>query len=141
MELQRSWGFCTVDMFASLTSKKCPLFFSRWCSYGAVAADAFSVEAQPWWKFGFSWWVPPPTLIAKTIVWARKYRSKRILGFPVWPSNIFFSCLRLDEGWIPEIKRLVIYPAGSPVLKGSSPSYIFGSSTLNFDFAFAHLRF
>lgn len=48
-ELQQSWGYCTVDIFASPSSKECAHFVSRWCSSDAVATDAFSDEAHPSW--------------------------------------------------------------------------------------------
>ncbi|VDN21173.1 unnamed protein product [Cylicostephanus goldi] len=140
-QLQKDWGSCNIDLFASLSSRKCPSFISREACSEAVATDAFSAEAAMWWRSNFIWWVPPPNLIAKTLFWARRHGSSGILGFPFWPSNLFFAYLREGDSWIPEIKAVKIFPAGSPVLVGNSPSFTFGGKSLNFDFAFALIRF
>ncbi|KAK6038597.1 ribonuclease HI [Cooperia oncophora] len=106
-----------------------------------VGIDAFSAESSRFWKSDFCWWVPPPYLIPKTLSWARLHRSKGILGFPMWPSNMFFPLLRQGDSWIQQIRQIIIFPAGTPVLQGPSPSFTFTSPKLKFDFAFALLSF
>ncbi|KAK6755446.1 hypothetical protein RB195_014047 [Necator americanus] len=140
-ELQRVWGKCTVDMFASTASRKCERFVSRDENHAAVAHDAFLPLAQIWWTVSIGWWVPPPFLIAQTLLCAKANKSRGILGFPMWASHLFFPILRDGNGWIPQIKQFMIFPAGSPVLKGGSLSYTFGGESLDFDFAFALISF
>ncbi|EYC27290.1 hypothetical protein Y032_0009g630 [Ancylostoma ceylanicum] len=48
------WDFPPVQVVA-FSSRK--VRNPRSSSFGAVAGDVFSVEAQRWWKFGFSWTV------------------------------------------------------------------------------------
>ncbi|VDK65381.1 unnamed protein product [Cylicostephanus goldi] len=140
-ELQNAWGTCTLDMFASEFTAKCSRFVSRWVSQQTLAVDAFSIEARKLWGSEFLWWVPPPYLIARSILVAKQCGTTGILGFPLWESNLFYPLLRKGDQWIPEIKDMKIYPAGFPVLNGFSHSHTFGCPYLQFDFAFALIDF
>ncbi|KAK6048056.1 hypothetical protein COOONC_14439 [Cooperia oncophora] len=62
------------------------------------------------------WWVPHPHLIPSTLPWAKLHLSRGILGFPVWPSHLSFPLL-VNEGWIPEILEVIVFPAGTKVLQ------------------------
>lgn len=138
-ELEDAWGTCTIDTFASSVSSKCEKFISRAYDPSAVSFNAFASQSLPWWTNEFAWWVPPPYLIARTVIWAKKNHSKGILGFPMWASHLFFGELREKGKWISEIKKITIFPAGSPILKGNSQSYTFKDPFLSFDFAFCLL--
>ena len=140
-QINERWGPFEVDLFADKNNKKCDIFISRWFDEGCSAVNAFSESATKFWTQRHCWLVPPPCLLTDTIFMARKFSTKGVIGFPLWPSHTSFMSLRDGSTWIKEILDTFLVPKGAQLLKSGSPSYTFKAPSVNFDFVFAKIDF
>ena len=84
--LDIEWGPHSYDRFASDYNRQCEKFNSRrWCP-GTSGIDAF----KQLWNRDCNWWVPPPSLIGKTIDKIESERSSGTLVIPLWRSAPFW---------------------------------------------------
>ena len=80
----RQLGQPTIDLFASRTNSKCPLYFSWLPDPGALLVDAFTTH---WGELGLFWAFPPFFLILKTLRKIQTDRATGIVIVPRWPSQ------------------------------------------------------
>jgi len=76
-----------LDVFASSTNKRCPMFYSEYFDHGTGGVEAFS---QPWEPF-MCWLCPPIKLLIKVAIRIRSSRCKGVLVLPNWPTANYFT--------------------------------------------------
>ena len=79
-----------MDLFASPSNHKLPLWFSRSRCDGASGADAFTQSWTGWSIYAF----PPRNLLLKTLLKIRADKvEEAIVIAPHWPKRIWFPLL------------------------------------------------
>ncbi|KAK6009374.1 hypothetical protein OSTOST_25718, partial [Ostertagia ostertagi] len=148
VDLKRKWK-TIVTQVARMQTEQCALSFRLETVRGrkklaceeSSGIDAFSSESTIWWNSSSNFWLVGSS---SSISFLKLWPGPNCIvvggfqGSQCGPQT-FFPWLRQNDSWIPELKSIRFFPAGSPVLDGFSPSYTFGSPSLNFDFAFALL--
>ncbi len=91
----RRFGLAHVDLFASLETSHCQLFYSL--TEGTLGMDALA-HSWPWGlrKYAF----PPVSLLAQTLCKVREEEEQILLVAPYWPTRT----------WFPELMLLVTAP-------------------------------
>ena len=88
--LFQRWGTPQVDLFASSSNHKLPVWFSRTYHPEATAVDAFHQN----WSGLFVYAHPPFKLIRKTLLQIRNQQvEKAIVVLPNWPSQDWYPLL------------------------------------------------
>ncbi|KAL1504118.1 hypothetical protein AB1Y20_010528 [Prymnesium parvum] len=82
--LQRRWGWCTVDAFASPATAQLPRYWvpaHHTLDYGgAEAVDAFAQA----WDDEFLWVHPPPSLVPHVLQMLQRSRCLAMVCIPAW---------------------------------------------------------
>ena len=88
-QLQRAWGWCTVDAFASAATAQLPRYWAAVDGTGGEAIDAF---AQEWW--GERLWVhPPPALLPAVVQMLLASGASAHVCAPHWTGASWFGAL------------------------------------------------
>jgi hypothetical protein len=102
-DIQRLWGRCTVDAFASPATALLPRYWTADCVEGAEATDAFAQS----WQGELVWAHPPPGLLLELVQFLERTRARAIVCAPHWPG----------EAWYPLLLQLssqsITFPPGS----------------------------
>ncbi len=93
-DLQR-FGLAQVDLFASLETSHCQLFYSL--TEGTLGTDAL---AHSWPRGLRKYAFPPVSLLAQTLCKVREEEEQILLVAPYWPTRT----------WFPELMLLVTAP-------------------------------
>ncbi len=96
--VQRIWqrfGLAQVDLFASLETSHCQLFYSL--TDGTLGTDAL---AHSWPRGLCKYAFPPVSLLAQTLCKVREEEEQILLVAPYWPTRT----------WFPELMLLVTAP-------------------------------
>lgn len=83
--IMNKFGKCSLDLFADNLTAKCTRFFSKELCPFSLGSNAFE-HPQAWHPSEFVWCVPPPNLLAQVLRFAKRYRTRGILGLPKWES-------------------------------------------------------
>ena len=89
--LQRLWGPCTIDRFASANNTQLPRFNSAWASPGSSGVDAF---AQQDWERERSFCNPPWELLDRLAQHLRETGARAVVVAPHWPAQAWYQQLR-----------------------------------------------
>ncbi len=120
--LEREWGCCTMDRFATDKNAKLIRFNSRFACSGSEAIDSFSQD----WSGEVNWLVPPPHLIPQALLHLEKCRARAILVAPFWPSSRFWPFLFSWKGTTRMVVDWKEFKAGRRFLiAGDQPGSIF----------------
>lgn len=98
-----------VDLFASNTNARLPIYFSKFWSEGCAGVDAF---AHVW--NGILWICPPISLLPRIANEIRKRPCQGIIVIPDWPTSSFYCKFKTKNGFrepfhFQEIIRPYIY--------------------------------
>jgi hypothetical protein len=88
-QICETFGYPTVDLFASRLNWKIRTYFSYLYDPGATQIDAFS---EPWLHC-LSYAFPPFNCVGKVIQKARKEKANLILVCPNWPGQVWYTDL------------------------------------------------
>ncbi len=91
----RRFGLAQVDLFASLETSHCQLFYSL--TEGTLGTDAL---AHSWPQGLCKYALPPVSLLAQTLCKVREEEEQILLVAPYWPTRT----------WFPELMLLVTAP-------------------------------
>ncbi len=91
----RRFGLAQVDLFASLETSHCQLFYSL--TEGTLGTDAL---AHSWPRGLCKYALPPVSLLAQTLCKVREEEEQILLVAPYWPT----------QTWFPELMLLVTAP-------------------------------
>ncbi len=91
----RRFGLAQVDLFASLETSHCQLFYSL--TEGTLGTDAL---AHSWPRGLRKYAFPPVSLLAQTLCKVREVEEQILLVAPYWPTRT----------WFPELMLLVTAP-------------------------------
>ncbi len=91
----RRFGLAQVDLFASLETSHCQLFYSL--TEGTLGTDAL---AHSWPRGLRKYAFPPVSLLEQTLCKVREEEEQILLVAPYWPTRT----------WFPELKLLVTTP-------------------------------
>ncbi len=91
----RRFGLAQVDLFASLETSHCQLFYSL--TEGTLSTDAL---AHSWPRGLREYAFPPVSLLAQTLCKVREEEEQILLVAPYWPTRT----------WFPELMLLVTAP-------------------------------
>ncbi len=91
----RRFGLAQVDLFASLETSHCQLFYSL--TEGTLSTDAL---AHSWPRGLRKYAFPPVSLLAQTLCKVREEEEQILLVAPYWPTRT----------WFPELMLLVTAP-------------------------------
>ncbi len=91
----RRFGLAQVDLFASLETSHCQLFYSL--TEGTLGTDAL---AHSWPRGLRNYAFPPVSLLAQTLCKVREEEEQILLVAPYWPTRT----------WFPELMLLVTAP-------------------------------
>ncbi len=91
----RRFGLAQVDLFASLETSHCQLFYSL--TDGTLGTDAL---AHSWPRGLLKYAFPPVSLLAQTLCKVREEEEQILLVAPYWPTRT----------WFPELMLLVTAP-------------------------------
>ena len=91
--INRLWGACTIDRFASWKNTKTSRFNSKYWTPKCEAVDAFTQD----WGNDFNWLVPPISLVPRVIRHAERCSAKGILVVPVWRSAPYWPMLCIND--------------------------------------------
>jgi len=89
--LQRLWGPCTVDRFATANNAQLPRFNSAWACPGSAGVDAF---AQPDWAEEVNYCNPPWELLDRLAQHLRETGAPAVVVAPHWPAQAWYQALR-----------------------------------------------
>jgi len=89
MHIQRLWGECTVDAFASAATAQLPRFWSRAPQPSAEATDAFAQE----WRGERLWVHPPPSLLPTVVQQLERAQTVAYVCAPRWPGAAWYGML------------------------------------------------
>jgi len=89
VHIQRLWGACTVDAFASAATAQLPRFWSRSPQPSAEATDAFAQE----WRGERLWVHPPPSLLPTVVQQLEHTRAVAYVCAPRWPGAQWYGML------------------------------------------------
>jgi hypothetical protein len=103
--LNKAYGPCTIDIFASNLSHKVKKFYAKYWCVGAQGVDAFAYS----WTNNFCWMVPPPNLTSKVLSHCKRCKSKGLLIIPKWKSAFFWPTLHNGTRWTDGIELLMEY--------------------------------
>ncbi|KAK6046571.1 hypothetical protein COOONC_15923 [Cooperia oncophora] len=96
-------------------------------------------ELETWYPL---WLVPPPSLVAKSLSWARHHQSLGILGCPYWPSQAYFLILKPDgQRWANFVRNGVLFPVGSRLFEPCPNSKVLNSEFPKVRFLFLLIDF
>ena len=93
--VSKTFGLPHVDLFASRTNKKVPVYVSWLPDPGSFAVDAFSLK---WDRFKLLYCFPPFSKIWMTINKIKQEKVTAILIAPLWPT----------QSWYPAILQLLV---------------------------------
>ena len=88
--IQRSWGWCTVDAFASPATAQLPRFWTAPGHAGGEAQDAFAQE----WGGERLWVHPPPAMLPAVVQMLDSARTEAYVCAPRWPAAAWYGMLR-----------------------------------------------
>ncbi len=91
----RRFGLAQVDLFASLETSHCQLFYSL--TEGTLGTDALA-HSWPWGLHKYAF--PPVSLLAQILCKVREEEEQILLVAPYWPTRT----------WFPELMLLVTAP-------------------------------
>ena len=94
-EICNIWGTPSIDLFASRTSHKVPLYCSWKRDPKAAFIDAFSL---PWNTFELPYMFPPFSTIARCLQKLQQDQAEAIMIVPLWP----------QQPWFPNMLRALI---------------------------------
>ena len=119
VDLQRFFGVqCTWDRFADEKNNKRPYFTAKYWVPGCKGVNAFSQN----WGGHVNWTVPPPNLVARTILFLEQNPATTILVAPWWPSTNFWpKILNPHKKW----ERATKVGGKGTVVQGSQYTSIF----------------
>ena len=103
--LNKAYGPCTIDVFASNLSHKVGRFYAKYWCIGALGVDAFAYN----WETEFCWMVPPPNMIPKVISHCKRCKSKGILVIPKWKAAFFWPTIHDGTRWADGLTPLIEY--------------------------------
>ena len=86
---EKQFGGFTIDLFANDKNKKCKKFYSKWWCLGTSGMDAFAYD----WSNEFCWAVPPPSLISKALIHAKKCKADCLFVVPKWEASPFWPLI------------------------------------------------
>ena len=96
---------CTWDRFADEKNKKCERFTSKYWVKGCQGVNAFAQS----WAGEVNWLVPPPNLVARTILFLNQSEASAILVAPWWPSANFWPLIfNMNKKW----RKATSFPGG-----------------------------
>ena len=87
--LQRSWGWCTVDAFASAATAQLPRYWAAAHGVGAEAVDAFAQD----WRGEQLWLHPPPALLPAVVQMLEETGAAAHVCVPRWPRAPWYGML------------------------------------------------
>jgi hypothetical protein len=93
--LQRRFGACDVDLFASHRNNTVPRYFSAFYTPNTAGVDAFT---QRWGHYSLCWCFPPIGVISAVLQYAQAERANLILVIPDWPSASWWPRVRSADG-------------------------------------------
>ena len=125
--LHNAWGPYTIDRFAADYNNQCERFNSKWWCPGTSGIDAFM---QPWGT-DCNWWVPPPSLISRTVDKLVKEKARGTLVIPQWKSATFWPKIHNGNIFRPFVSDYKSLHA-NVLHKGRGNNGIFGSKSSNF---------
>ena len=98
-QLQRAWGPCTVDRFATTNNAQLPRFNSAWACPGTAGVDAF---AQADWAQELNYCNPPWELLDRLAQHLRETGAPAVVVAPHWPAQGWYQALRSlsSEMWL-----------------------------------------
>ena len=99
--VNRLWGPCSIDLFATFENRQLPRFASVNPQPGAVWVDAMRHS----WLHEMPWANPPFALLGRVIQKVRFERSTVILLAPLWPAQAWYPILLSLMVEIPMISR------------------------------------
>lgn len=112
-EITQRFGVPDIDLFASRVNTKWQAFCSWHRDPDAFAINAFTINWNQWFFFGF----PPFALIPRVLQKIRSERAHGILVVPYWPNQpwfpVFLSCLAEEPIHFGPSNKLLISPCRS----------------------------
>jgi len=88
--VQRRWGPCTVDAFASPATARLPRYWTRAPRPGASACDALAQT----WRGEVLWLHPPPHLLPSVLQRLEEPGTHAQVCVPRWPAAPWYGMLR-----------------------------------------------
>ena len=88
--VQRAWGWCTVDAFASSATAQLPRYWTPAAGIGGEAIDAFAQD----WRGERLWLHPPPSMIPATVQMLQSSGAEAHVCVPHWAGAAWFGMLR-----------------------------------------------
>ena len=88
--VQRAWGWCTVDAFASSATAQLPRYWTPAAGTGGEAIDAFAQD----WRGERLWLHPPPSMIPATVQMLQSSGAEAHVCVPHWAGAAWFGMLR-----------------------------------------------
>lgn len=128
--LQSKWGCLDVDWFASEHNAKLERFYTRfWCEKSS-GVDSFAEN----WGGCNDYFVPPISLICKTILHMKKCKAFGVLVIPWWESAPFWPLLcDAKDDFSSFVCDWLELPTGKKYyLPCKSDEGLFGNEDLNF---------
>ena len=122
------WGPHEIDFFASSCNNNLPVFFSRFCTPGAIGIDAFTVD----WHGINGWFVPPICIISRVIKYLKQCCAFGTVVVPHWQSASFWPLIADDSGFISEVKAYVELPVRKEFYQPGKVGDMFGKVDLPF---------
>ena len=131
------YGPFTVDLFANNVNKKCKRFFAKWWCEDCLGVDAFTFN----WDHEYCWIVPPPQLIAKTLLHLKASKAKGLLIVPKWKGAPFWPILysELKAGNLVILKEFI--KPSNFFIRGSNVNSAFAEDRCAFDVVALGIRF
>ncbi len=133
-QLDTSFGPHDFDRFASAENAKCTLFTSLNDEIGSFGVGAFNFD---WGGFN-NWVVPPPHLLAQTVLHMRACGASGTLLMPEWPSNPVWPLLMPNRQPAAFISKVLQFSPDIAVIPGVNDSLVtngrLGASILAFRF-------
>ena len=128
--LDKEWGPHYIDRFAAQYNRKCENFNSKFCCEGTNGIDAFKQN----WSDVTNWWVPPPSLVTKTINKIVFDHARGTLVIPEWKSAPYWTLITDGSKFKSYVKSYKRFQGYMITHRGRGRNGVFGKSEQNFGF-------
>ncbi|XP_048243125.1 uncharacterized protein LOC125376006 [Haliotis rufescens] len=137
-ELERKWGKCDIDRFATHYNCKVVRFCSRFWNPGCEYIDAFTQS----WDSVNNWVVPPVYLVSRVLKHMKWSKAKGTLIVPAWYSANYWPLLCPNGIFIPQVWDFCYLPREREAyVPGRCQGGIFGIEHLHFNMLALKMQF
>jgi len=111
--VQRAWGWCTVDAFASPATAQLPRFWTAADGHGGEARDAFAQQ----WRGERLWLHPPAAMLPAVVQMLDATGVEAHICTPRWPAAAWYGMLRDRSS-----EYMHVVPGSLRPIAGDAPS-------------------